>query len=144
MDLNVNMFFTSAIWICITIGVWIVGKLLAKSLYCGKPTDEGYTDKLEETNKVFSIMAKILVAVWIAGLLILFGLGGTKVHDKGADMGSTQTAIEAEQYVPPTIDEIDTSNEVMLNRDDEIREKEVAADQKKSRDEFNDFLNSVE
>lgn len=143
MDINVGMLMTAGLWVGITIGIWIVGKILTKSLYIPDPGAKDYAAKVTEVNKVFNIFAKILTAVWIIGMLILFGLGGTTVNEKSADMGSTQATIEAEEYVPQTAEEISKGNAAMLRRDDEQREKEVAAEQKKSRDEFNSILQSV-
>jgi len=144
MEFSTGMGITAGLWIIVTIGVWITAKIVSKSIYCGAdPKAEDYAEKVSQIDKTFSIAGKILAALWIIGLLILFGLGGTYQREKGADMGATQTAIEAEQYVPPVVEEIKTGNVEALERDDVTREKEVAEERKKSRDEFNDFLNAV-
>lgn len=106
-------------------------------------TIDSYTDSLLLFNRFWRNAGMINVLVWIVIIVgtIVFHSGGS--YQEQVDVGSSVTKAEIAETVSASQEDVDNANTISLTVKEIARDKEIQEAQKKSRDEFKDFLDSA-
>lgn len=137
--LIIGMIFSGIMFITI----WFVHKRILQTKMMSMSIDE-YTSHLTSMKENYKIILLSLIGGWILIIAITILFNPTKRFDSHSpDVGSNVTIQESETYEPPSKEEINRRNKEELKEKEVEREREIQEERKKSRDEFNDFLNST-
>lgn len=105
-------------------------------------TNDEWGEAKTDFDKFWGMAKLVNIIVWVIIIATIFLFNSYNGYQEQADVGVTALKEEVKEIEPASELQVEEVNQTTLKEKEVKREQEIQIERKKSRDEFNDFLNN--